>query len=45
MLESLPGGLHVKVYVGFVSLCDVGQHVAGPWVPRLERLACKFTIR
>lgn len=42
MLESLPGGIDGEVHVGFVRLCDVGQHVACPRVPRLKRLACKM---
>ena len=41
MLEGVPGGLDGEVDVSLVGLGDVGQHVAGPRVPGLERLACE----
>ena len=40
MVEGVPGGLDGEVDVSLVGLGDVGQHVAGPRVPGLERLTC-----
>ena len=40
IVKGLAGGLHGKVNVGLVSLSDPGDHLAGAWVPGLERLAC-----
>jgi hypothetical protein len=42
VLEGVAGGLDGEVDVGLVGLGDVGQHVAGPRVPGLERLACEY---